>query len=159
MYTMTTVRLTILSALFFSFAVGAAVKMNMEPGLWQVSAKDPKTEKMMQSMPPEVRKIMMNSMSVNTCMTKAQIDRGYIGQSQLGGGCKITDVKQVGNQTISKAHCTSPNKADITTTVTHTNSKAFTSVTKTKTAQGDNMIKSTGNWLKSDCGNVKPMTP
>lgn len=158
MFTSAVLRLMVASALLFSFSA-TAEELDMAPGLWEITTKNPELEKAMANLPPEVRKKMGLGTGVKVCMTKAQIARGYEGQGNLGdNSCKVTDVKRSGNKVTVKTKCSGEYKADITSQMTHASNKAWTSVMETKSAQGSVMSNSVGKWLKSDCGNVKPLS-
>lgn len=149
------IRLIMLIALLVSLTATAG-RMNMAPGLWEIKTKSPELEKMMEKMPPEMRKQM--SKGIKACMTKAQIARGYEGQSSYDGvECKVTDVKHKGNQVTIKTHCSGAEATDITTKMTHVSNKEWTSEMEVKSAQASSVTHSSGKWLKADCGNVKPL--
>lgn len=151
-------RLTVISALLFSFSA-TAEEMDMAPGLWKINTKNPELEAAMASLPPEIRKKMGMEAGVKMCMTKAQIARGYEGQGNLGdNNCKVTDVKHRGRTVTVQMKCSGEYPAEVTTQMTHAGNKAWTSVSNAKTAQGTSVTKSSGKWLKSDCGDVKPLS-
>ncbi len=149
-----TARVFGISALLLSFIANAETG-SIEPGLWQVKSINPEMEKAMANLPPEMRKMMDRGVSV--CMTKEQIQRGYAGQQNPGENCKVVDVKHSGKQTISKVHCGAPNEADIKSTMTHINKKKWTSVTEVRSPDGNTTMRGSGQWLKADCGSVKPI--
>jgi hypothetical protein len=125
-------------------------------------------QKHMAEMPPEMQERMKAALSQNNhmgmtdkgvtvCMSQDQINRSEIGNHDPDNHCKTTDIQRNGDKTTIKMHCDAPHEADMTTEVTRINDTEWHSITHMTT--GGRTIDSTGQgkWLKTDCGNLKPL--
>lgn len=165
-------RFTLLS--FMLFSIGAqADSINIKPGLWEVKNKMnvngqemPDMHEMMADVPPEMREQMKGMMEKNgagmtdkgmtICITADQIARGEIGQGDPNSDCKMTDMKKSGDKMTMTMHCAAPHKADGNIEMTRVSDTQWKSTMHMKTDQGKMNSESSGKWLKSDCGSVKP---
>ena len=164
---------SMLALLVFGFAAHAD-DLKIKPGLWEVQnnmnvngQQMPDMNEMMADVPPEMRAQMQGMMEkhgagmtdkgMTICITPEQIANGNIGQNDPKSDCKMTDMKHSGNKTTMKMHCEGAHKAEGSTEITRISETQWQSVTQMQSKDGTMKSKSTGKWLKSDCGNVKPV--
>ncbi|MGZ5094891.1 MAG: DUF3617 family protein [Burkholderiales bacterium] len=168
-----------------TFSVSAAAQ-NLKPGLWEITnnmksasgemeKSRAQAQQQMANMSPEQRKMMEKMMaehgvkmgaggsgatSVKTCMTKEMVERNEIPAQQ--GDCKTTRQQRSGNTINIAFTCTNPPSSG-EGQFTIASPEAYTMKMAVKsTVQGKpetmNMDTS-GKWLSSDCGSIKPMQP
>lgn len=161
----------------------AASAQNLKPGLWEISQKMggnaqmdqamAEMQKEMAAMPPEERKAMQDmlskqgvklgaggagGMSARVCMTKEMVERNEISAKQ--GDCKTTSQQRSGNTMKMAFTCANPSSSG-EGQVTFVNPEAYTMKMAMRSGAGgktENLtMDSSGKWLGTDCGTVKPM--
>ncbi|MEO5669753.1 MAG: DUF3617 domain-containing protein [Ramlibacter sp.] len=171
-----------LAALAFASAASA---QSLKPGLWEitqkVSSSSGEAEKAMAqmqqqlaSMPPEQRKKMEEmmaarglspggaggGMSVKVCMTKEMAERAEAPMQHQSGDCKTTQQSRSGNTMKIAYACTTPpssGEGEMTFTSPEAyNTKMVVNTTVRGKPEKMNM-DSTGKWMGTDCGTVKPI--
>ena len=162
----------------------AAAAQTMKPGLWEMSSKMAggsgemeramaESQKHMDAMPPAQRKKMEEmmakqgismgkpggGMSAKVCMTKEMIDRNEMTRQE--GNCKQTSAQKTGNTLKFTVVCTEPPSTS-EGQVTYISPEAYTTkMTINSTRQGKPqtmVMESSGKYLSTDCGTVKPIT-
>lgn len=165
------------AALAFSLPAGAeAVKLDVEPGLWQhsfsIKTASGELERAMQqleqqlaSMPAAQREMMENMMasqgmsfdlkgsSVQVCLTQQEIDRGQLPQQD---GCQ-QQISQTGDSSYSFSFsCDTNPPTSGSGNMTFDGRKAYTgnaSFTTEVNGKAEQMtMQQSGKWLKADCG-------
>lgn len=157
---------------------------NMKPGLWEIATQMQgsgqmgeamaQAQKEMAAMPPEQRKMMQDmmakqgvqmggpaaggGMSVKVCMTQEMVDRNEVGRQQPG--CTHSYGQRSGSSMKFSYVCTQPPSSG-EGQVTFTSPEAYSmKMSSTSTVRGkpEKMdMQSSGRWLGSDCGTVKPL--
>lgn len=172
--------LAIIAAATFS---AGAWGQNLKPGLWEVTNNmkggsgdmgqaAAQAQQQMAKMPPEQRKMMEEMMakqgmkmgaggsSVKMCVTKEMSERNELPAQQ--GDCKTTKQQRSGNTLKFSVTCTNPPSSG-EGQVVFASPEAYTMKMAIKaTVQGkpETMnMDSSGKWLSSDCGAVKPIRP
>ena len=160
-----------------------ATAQNQKPGLWEMTtqvqsggqdmgAAMAKMQKQMESMPPEQRKMMQDMMakqgvqmgssgagglSVKICMTKEMIDQAHM--AKPSEHCTHSVSPRIGSTQRFTYNCTQPPSKG-QGEVTYLSPESYTTkLTSTSTVGGKerNMdMQSSGRWLGSDCGEIKP---
>ncbi len=164
-----------------SLAAAPAVAQTMKPGLWEVSSKiggNPETEKamaqmqaQMAAMPPAQRKQMEEMMgkgamgmgaggrAAKTCITKEMMARGEM-PTQQDAECTTT-VSDKSSTGMKMAFVCPKSQTTGEGVYTFQSDTVYTMKMKTATKAGGKpvttTIDSSGKWLGSDCGSVKPM--
>ena len=156
----------------------------IKPGLWEISSQMQGSKEMneamaearkaMADMPPEQRKMMQDmmakqgiqmtpgsgaGMAIKLCMTQEMIDRNEVAQHQKGD-CTHTNSARSGNTMKFSFVCTQPpSSGEGTVTFNGPDSYSVKMQTaSTVRGQTEKMeMQSTGRWLGSDCGNIKPI--
>jgi len=175
----------VLAAALAAFA-GAAGAQSLKPGLWEINQKmdmgggqDPRMAQMQQqmaNMPPEQRKMMEQmmakqgvkmgpggpggGMAVQMCMTKEMAERHEVPAQR--GDCKTTQQSRSGNTMKMAFSCTNPpssGEGEVTFTSPESYSMKMTVNTQRQGKPETMKMDASGKWLKSDCGDVKPMVP
>jgi hypothetical protein len=163
-----------------TFAVGASAQ-NLKPGLWEVtqnvkggagdmSGGMSQMHQQMASMPPHERKMMEDmmaqrgmkmgsgGMSTRTCMTKEMLERNELPTQK--DDCKTTKQQRSGNTMKFSVSCSNPPSSG-EGQVTYVSPEAYTmkmNVNTTVSGKPETMSMDTsGKWLGSDCGSIKPM--
>ena len=168
-------------------AMGASAQsvhaQGMKPGLWEMTSKmggsaemDSAMKEMHQqlaSMPPEQRKQMEAmlakqgmSMSAtssgilsNICMTKDMVERSQM-PIQTQGDCTSTTSNKTSSGMNFKFTCASPPSSG-EGQYTFKGDSAYTMAMKINTSQQGKPVvttmNSSGKWLGTDCGSIKPM--
>jgi hypothetical protein len=163
----------------------AASAQTMKPGLWEITNQMQgaqgsqaagamaEMQKQLASMPPEQRKMMEEmmakqgvqmgkstngGMAIKVCMTKEMVERNDVAQQQ--DGCTHTTSPRSGNTMKFAFVCTKPpSRGD--GQVTFVSPEAYTMQMKaTSSARGKEEtmdMQSSGKWLGTDCGNIKPL--
>ena len=179
---MTHLRLILMGCVLASASVAASAQ-TMKPGLWEISSKMAggsgdmekamaESQKHMDAMPPAQRKKMEEmmakqgitmgkpggGMSMKVCMSKEMIDRNEVTRHE--GNCKQTSNQRTGNTLKFSVVCTDPpSTAD--GQVTFVSPEAYTTkMTMNSTRKGKPetfVMESSGKYLSTDCGSVKPM--
>ena len=172
-----------LLVLVLSTAAVAAQAQATKVGLWEVTSKlggSADTDKamaemqqQMASMPPEQRKQMeamlakqgMNmsavpgGMMTKMCINKDMVERGQM-PVQTQGDCTSTTSDKTRTGMKFKFNCTSPASSG-EGQFTMVGDSAYTMKMKISTQQQGKLVNttldSTGKWLSSDCGAIKPM--
>lgn len=165
-----------------ALCASAAGAQTMKPGLWESSIKmggNPELEKamaqmqqQMASMPPGQRKQMeaamgkhgaqmsAGGMTTRVCVTQEMIDRGLL-QREQPGNCKTTIRDKSATGMTMDFTCTDPASSGHAV-YTFQGDKAYTMNMKitssTQGAQGMTTLESSGKWMGSDCGTIKPIT-
>ncbi len=163
---------------------GASVQaQTMKPGLWESTSKmggSPemeqamaKMQQQMASMPPEQRKMMEEMMSrqgvslgvngtgmvAKVCVTKEMAERGEL-PVQHQGDCTTTTSDKTSRGMTMKFTCTNP-PSNGEGQFSFSGDNAYSMKMKiNSSAQGtpkSMTIDSSGKWLDSDCGAVKPI--
>jgi len=155
----------------------------IKPGLWEMSTRMgggsgdmeklmAESQKHMDAMPPEQRKkiaemmakqgISMGApgsgMSVKICMTKDMIERNEVTRQE--GNCKQTGTQKTGNTMTFSVACTNPPSTG-EGQVIFSSPEAYTSkmtIHTTRQGKPETMkMESSGKFLSTDCGAIKPM--
>ena len=163
--------------------ISMAQAENIKPGLWEITNQMQgnseqanamaKMQKEMAQMPPSQRKMMEDmlakqgvqmgsapggGMAIKICMTKEMIDRNEVASQQ--GDCQHTSSPRAGNTMKFSFTCTKPPSTG-EGEVTFTSPEAYTtrvSVTSERRGKPEKMeMNTSGRWLGSDCGSVKPI--
>lgn len=170
-----------------SIAALPALAQNMKPGLWEIDTKssataDPRLRQMLEmqkqqmaNMPPEQRKMMEDMMAkhgaggltispdggmhVKACVTPEMVARNQLPMQQRGN-CVHKRSPMVGNGMKMSFTCTNPEVSG-EGSATFTGDTAFAMTMQTvATVNGKKQpssMSSSGKWLASDCGNIKPV--
>lgn len=161
-----------------AFAAGA---QNLKPGLWQITHNTgagsdqaeqglAQMQQRMAGMPPQQRKMMQDmmarqgvkmepagGMSVKVCMTREMVEKSELPAQQ--GDCRTTQQSRSGNTMKIAFSCASPPSSG-EGLVTFNGSEAYDmKMAVSTTVDGKprkTTMDSTGRWLASDCGSVKP---
>jgi hypothetical protein len=165
-----------------AFCGASAGAQTMKPGLWETTSKvggSPEMDqamaqmqKQLAGMPPAQRKQMeemlgkqgvgmgAGGMSAKACVTREMIDRGEM-QNQQQGNCKTTVTDKSSRGMKMNFTCTNPASSG-EGVYTFQGDNAYTmSMKVTSARQGaprTTTIDSTGKWLGSDCGSIKPIS-
>ena len=168
-----------------TFSLSAAAQ-NLKPGLWEVTnnmksasgemeKSRAEAQQQMANMSPEQRKMMEKmmaehgvkmgsggpgAMSVKTCMTKEMVERNEIPAQK--GDCKTTRQQRSGNTINIAFTCTNPPSSgegqfNIVSPEAYTMKMVVNSTMQGKPETMN--MDSSGKWLGSDCGSIKPMQP
>ena len=166
---------TVLIVIGCCFA-GSVAAQNMKPGLWEVTNKMSgggadmaQMQQQMANMPADQRRMMEEMMakqgiklgaggvmSVKTCVTKEMAEREVPGHQ---GDCKYTSQQRSGNTTKVAFTCSNPPSKGETQVTYHSSESYSMKATVTTTVAGKpetHVTESSGKWLGSDCGSVKP---
>lgn len=172
------------TALMLLASAGYAEAQNTKPGLWEFTtqmqggsgkaANDmAQAQKQLESMPPEQRKMLQNmmakqgvqmgtgaggGMSVKMCLTQEMVDRNEV--SSRRDGCTHTNSPRSGNNMKFSFVCTKPpgsGKGEITFTGPEAYTMKMISTTTVHGSPELMEIQSSGRWLGTDCGNVRPI--
>lgn len=160
----------------------AALKINMDPGLWEhsfsMTSKDGKAEQTMKEMkaqlanlPADQRKLVEDMMagqgvslndegaSVKNCMTQAEIDKGQLPQKDDSCTQELTDLGK--NKFKVSISCAGNPPSSGTGEIHFSDSKAYTGKSTYTTGVGDQReimyVDQKGKWLSADCGDIKPV--
>jgi len=168
-----------------ALSCAAAFGQSMKPGLWEVSTRmqgaaggqlaeaQAQMQEQMKNMPPEQRKMMEErmaqrgmrmgpggpgtGMTVQMCVTKEMAERHDMPQGR--GECRTTSQQKSGNTMKVAFACSNPPSTG-EAQMTFSGPEAYSSkVTVNTTVNGrpETMnMDSSGKWLASDCGSVKP---
>lgn len=168
-------------ALVWTAAVAGA--QTIKPGLWEMSTRMAggsgdmeklmaESQKHLDAMPPAQRKKMAemmakqgismgapgSGMSVKICMTKEMIDRNEVSHQE--GNCKQTGTQKTGNTMKFSVACTNPPSTG-EGQVTFNSPEAYTTkmtIHTTRNGKPQTMnMESSGKFLSTDCGAIKPM--
>lgn len=171
------------SAAIVWMGLSMAQAQTIKPGLWEITNQMQgnseaanamaKMQKEMAQMPPSQRKMMEDmlakqgmqmgstpggGMALKMCMTQEMIDRNEMTSQQ--GDCKHTSSPRMGNSMKFSFTCTKPPSSG-EGEVTFTSPEAYTTrvaVTSERRGKPEKMEMTTsGRWLGSDCGSVKPI--
>jgi len=150
-------------------AVWAAGKM--KPGLWEMSMKSDAFKnmpKMSAEQMAQMRKMGVNvphmqdgAVVSKVCVTKEMAEREQPPMARNESGCQVKNFQQSGNAYSSEIVCDGPEmKGTGKVKGTFAGDTSYTSTYDFKgTAHGQpvsNRHESSGKWLASDCGAVKP---
>jgi hypothetical protein len=169
-----------IAVLLLALCSVAVHAQNLKPGLWEIAtqmqggagAKNDEMAKAMkelQNLPPEQRKMMESmmakqgvqlgsapggGMSIKICMTKEMVERNHMPSQQ--GDCKHTYSQRSGNTMKFAFVCTKPPSSG-EGQITFASPEAYQ--TRMSTTSGANKMdmQSSGRWLSTDCGAVKPL--
>lgn len=173
----------ILAASVLTWGAAAANAQTMKPGLWEMSTKTAggsgemeramaESQKHMAAMSPVQRKKMEEMMakqgirmgqpgggiSAKMCMTKEMIDRNEVTRQE--GNCKQTSSQKIGNTMKFTVVCTEPPSTG-EGQVTFISPEAYStkmSFHTTRQGKPESMVmESSGKFLSSDCGTIKPL--
>ncbi len=155
--------------LMFPAAVAAAG--NMKPGLWEVALKSDEARQMPTLSPQQLEQ--MRRMGIEPpamrdgafvrrlCITKEMAEREQLPQPPEQSECKLKDQNRSANGYRAEMVCDGPHvKGTGTIKAAFASSESYTSTFYFKgTSRGQEVKEhheSSGKWLGSDCGNVKP---
>lgn len=162
----------------------AAQAQSIRPGLWEMQgtvvgnpemeAAMAKMQQQLASMPPDQRKMMEQmmagqgiklgggkggGMSIQTCVTPEQAKKAEM-PTQTEGNCTTTVVSRTSSLVKVHFECTNPTSTG-DAEYTFNGDKAYqgtvVSSTVVKGKPTSTTIKSSGKWLKDDCGTVGSM--
>ncbi len=165
-----------------ALCASAAGAQTMKPGLWESGSKiggSPELEKamaqmqkQMASMPPEQRKQMeaamgrhgaqmgAGGMTTRICVTQEMIDRGLL-QREQQGRCKTTISEKSATGMTLDFVCSDPASSGHAV-YTFQGDTAYTMNMKinssTRGVTGMTTLETSGKWMGSDCGSIKPIT-
>jgi hypothetical protein len=170
--------------LMLAFVGGHAAAQNMKPGLWEMSTQMKgngqmgeamaEAQRELANMPPEQRKMMQDmmakqgmqmgvgaggGMTLKLCMTQEMVDRNEIASGQQND-CTHTHSPRTGNTMKFSFVCTKPpssGEGQVTFTSPDAYSMKMTTTTTMNGAKEQMEIHNSARWLRSDCGNVKPL--
>lgn len=174
----------VVAALLMAVSAVHAEAQNTKPGLWefttQMQGGSGKTadamaqaQKQMESMPPEQRKMIQDmmakrglkmgtggggGMSVKMCLTQQMIERNEV--SSPRDGCTHTSSPRIGNIMKFSFVCTKPpssGKGEVTFTSPEAYTMKMVSTTTVHGSPETMEMQSSGHWLGSDCGNIRPI--
>lgn len=167
----TAVSILMLSMSCSSAAIWAASQI--KPGLWEVTVKSDAMKNMPKIPPEQMRK--MREMGINmpemqdggmvskVCLTREMVERDEAPQmAQKESGCQSKNYQRGGNTYSLDIVCDGPHMTGTGKVKgAYSSSERFTSTYDFKgTARGqpvNHHQESSGKWLGSDCGSVKPM--
>lgn len=149
----------------------------MQDSSGQMAAAMAEAQKQMQSMPPEQRKMMQDmmakqglqigttggGMSVKMCMTQEMVDDNALTKqraSDPGSDCTHTNSPRSGNSMKFSYVCTKPpssGEGQITFTSAEAYSMKMTTTSMVRGKPEKTDMQSTGRWLGSNCGSIKPI--
>ncbi|OYU45003.1 MAG: hypothetical protein CFE44_09810 [Burkholderiales bacterium PBB4] len=174
-----------LGAALLLTGAAAVSAQTMKPGLWEITTqmqsggKDlgaamAAMQKQMASMPPEQRKMMEDMMAkqgvqmsaapgggmgVKMCMTQEMVDRQQVAPPQQGD-CTHTASPRTGNTMKFSFKCSKPASSG-QGEVTFSSPEAYSSKVQITAERGGaermTEINSSGKWLGSNCGDIKPI--
>ncbi len=163
----------LLTILFLMLSLSAHALM-VEPGLWEVEMTisqngkkiDPMAEfrKAMKDMPEDRKKQMQEAMegsgmgmsgkSMKQCYTKEMIKKAELGKHE-DKDCKTKVVKRTSKKIVTEFTCKDGTEGK--STINIKNKKAYTGHMNMKDPNGDKSeLDYTANFVKKDCGKVKP---
>ena len=177
----------VFALLIGSIAALPALAQNMKPGLWEIDTTtsamaDPRLRQMLEmqkqqmaNMPPEQRKMMEDMMAshgaggltispdggmhVKACVTPEMVARNQLPMQQRGN-CVHKRAPLVGNSMTMSFSCTNPAVSG-EGSATFSGDTAFSMTLQTvATLNGRkhaSSMSSSGKWLASGCGNIKPV--
>ena len=174
---------TFSSILLLASAAGVSAQ-SLKPGLWEItsnmqsggkdmSAAMANMQKQMASMPPEQRKMMQDmmakqgvqmgaasggGMSLKICMTQEMVDRNEMAPQK--GDCTHTTSPRVGGTMKYSFQCTKPpasGQGEVTFSSPEAYSMKMTTTTNAGGAERKMDMQSSGRWLDSNCGTIKPI--
>lgn len=152
------------------------ISTQMQSGSGEMANAMAKMQKQMESMPPEQRKMVQDmmakqgmqmgsnggGMSLKVCMTQDMVDRNQVASHQSSNNqndCTHTNSPRSGNTMQFSFVCTKPPSSG-EGQVTFTSPEAYSmKMTSTSTVKGQPTkmdMQTSGRWLGSDCGTVKP---
>lgn len=103
---------------------------------------------------------LKNGTSSKSCVTQAEIDRGELPDENLGDNCTSTLTQVSATQVKSTEVCTGENPSRGEMNIVFDSPKHYTGkgvMTQTVNGQAHSMeLHMDGQWLGSDCGDVKP---
>lgn len=153
------------------------IATQMQGGSGEMANAMAQAQKQMENMPPDQRKMMQDmmakqgvqmgtgaggGMTIKVCMTQEMVDRNEISshQSTNQHDCTHTNSPRSGNTMQFSFVCTKPPSSG-EGQITFSGSEGYTSkVSTTSTVRGKPEkidMQSSGRWLGSDCGSVKPL--
>ncbi len=170
--------------LILLFSTGGAFAQNLKPGLWEItstmqsggkdmSAAMATMQEKLASLPPEQRKMMQDmmakqgvqmggasggGMSMKICMTQEMVDRNEMAPQK--GDCTHTTSPRVGGTMKYSFQCTKPpasGQGEVTFNSPEAYSMKMTTTTSAGGAERKLDMQSSGRWLDSNCGNIKPI--
>ena len=160
-----------------------ATAQTQKPGLWEMTtqvqsggqdmgAAMAKMQKQLESMPPDQRKMLQDMMAkqgvqmgtsggggvtVKICMTKDMIEQAHM--AKPSEHCTHSVSPRSGNTQKFTFNCTQP-VSQGQGEVTYLSPEAYTTKMTSKSTVGGKDstmdMQSSGRWLGSDCGNIKP---
>ncbi len=149
---------------------GAAERM--KPGLWEMTSKSDMGGRQMPQMSPAQRE-QMKKMGIpvpnadgafvaRVCMSKQMVERDHPTMDREQSECQMKNMNRSGNSYSVEMVCDGPMiKGAGVMTGTLANGENITSVYDFKgTAHGHEVTQhreSSGKWLGSDCGDIKPL--
>lgn len=157
-----------LAAVALIFVPGAALAGHGKAGLWNTVT----TTNMAMTMPPEMAAQMKamgmkpptaNSFKGQMCMSQAEVDSNNPPHIDEGGtGCTTKVISQTGSSMKAQMTCNGRMKGSGTMQVTYSGAEHYKGNYDFKgTVEGNPTNMSTtfqGDWVKADCGSVKPYT-
>lgn len=160
-------------------ATGCASAQNLRPGLWEIATQMQgkvarndnisMSAKELQNLPPEQRKIMEAmmaqqakhlgnapgvGMSFKICMTKEMVERNDIPTQQ--GDCKHSYSPRFGNIMQFSFVCTNPPSSG-EGQFQFTSPEAYEARMAATSATQKMYMQSSGRWMATDCGTIKPL--
>lgn len=165
---------------------GAALPLaaqTLKPGLWEIRNKTDSAgmadamaqmRQQMAAMSPEQRKQMEammaqqgvrmapgagGAMAIQMCMTKEMVERN---EMPMEDGCRMTQQQRTGNTMKVAFTCARPpssGEGQVTFTSPEAYSSRMTVRVVDKGRTETTSMETSGRWLRSDCGNVKPVVP
>ena len=165
----TAARIILISATLLSAASCAAAD-KMKPGLWELTTKSDSIKAIPKIPPEQLEKMkqmgikmpdMKDGAMVNkVCYTKEMVDQDKPPSSGREGQCKNKGFNRSGSSYTSEIVCDSPDMKGNGTVTGSMTAESLRSVYDFKGTVHDKPIsqhmETSGKWLSSDCGDVKP---
>ena len=175
--------LRVTTAAILLVTTACATAQTQKPGLWEMTTKVQsggqdmgaamaKMQKQLESMPPDQRKMLEDMMAkqgvqmgssggggvtVKICMTKEMFDQAHM--AKPSEHCTHSISPRSGNTQKFTFSCTQP-PSQGQGEVTYLSPEAYTTKMTGKNTVGGKEssmdMQSSGRWLGSDCGNIKP---
>lgn len=161
------------SACALSIAIPASAAGNMKPGLWEMTTQSPLTKNLPKVSPEQIEQLKQMGLDISqlqsgavvgrVCITKEMAEREELPPlNEKEAGCEITKQSRSGATYLMEMRC---DRADMQGTgsskTVFANSESFSSTADfSGTVQGlpvRDRIDTSGRWLSSDCGSVKPI--
>ncbi|MEA5096984.1 MAG: DUF3617 domain-containing protein [Burkholderiaceae bacterium] len=161
----------VLLCTIFSFPTLAPAASPMKPGLWEITTQSdamknrpqisPQQAAQMRQMGINVPEMRNGGMVMKVCFTKEILSKNEPPSNQQEQDCQTQNAHWSGNSYSADIICNSTfMKSSGTIQGTYSATRFESNYRSTGTVMGkqsSNQVKSSGKWLGSGCGNVKPL--